>query len=337
MPRTGVSILTVRFAYGGAWRKHDAAARVLQRTLSMKRTALAFGVCLAAVSIGCDTFRWNFLGRDRPQQEEKGPLPGVPSVASLVMYLNDNSSRVQALRCVDIDIKADQGGFFTPHLRAKMMAQQPRNFLMSASALGSDVVDIGSNDQEFWFWSSKINPPYQFYASYKDFKEGRVRNLPFPFQPEWVMETMGMANFGPPERWTIESDNQKIRLTEKITSPQGQPMRKVIVMQRRVQTAPNPQVVEHLLLDDATGKEVAAARIMQVEIDPAKGGIVPTRLELRYPKDNVKLTLSLSRPEANPNVPIAAFQRQRMPGVTSFDLARMQPEGGVQRVQGLAP
>ncbi|MBX9678690.1 MAG: hypothetical protein K2X38_07985 [Gemmataceae bacterium] len=303
----------------------------------MKRFALAFGVCLAAVSIGCDTFRWNFLNRDRQQQDDKSPLPGVPSVASLIMYLNDNSSRVQGFRCTDIDVRVDQGSIIAPHLRAKMMAQQPRNFLMSASALGSDVVDIGSNDQEFWFWSSKINPPYQFYASYKDFKEGRVRNLPFPFQPEWVMETMGMANFGPPERWTIDNDNQKIRLTEKITSPQGQPMRKVIVMHRRVQSAPNPQVVEHLLLDDATGKEVASARILQVEIDPMKGGIVPTRMELRYPKDNVKLTLSMSRPEANPNVSSVAFQRQRMQGVTSFDLARMQPDNTVQRVQGTAP
>lgn len=303
----------------------------------MNRPHLAFGAILAAaLTIGCDSTRWNFLNRDRAPSD-KSPPPPVPSVAALVHYLNDNSNRIQALRCTEIDVRVDQGSLIAPHLRAKMMAQQPRNFLLSATAYGSNVVDIGSNDQEFWFWSSKINPPYQFYASYKDYQEGKVRNLPLPIQPDWVMEAMGMANYGPPERWTLDSDNEKIRLTEKTTSPQGVAMRKTIVLNRRPVAAPNPQVLEHLLLDDATGKEIASARIQQVEIDPQKGGILPRKMELRYAKENVRLSLSLSRTEANPPLTATVFQRQNMAGVTSFDLARMAPDAGLQRVQATAP
>src|SRR4029078_5880788 len=83
-----------------------------------------------------------------------------------------------------------------------MVCKKPGNFKLVASVVGNQAVDLGSNDQEFWFWISKAEPPYLFHCSYNDFARGGVR-LPFPFQPEWVMEALGMAEYGSPQDYQL--------------------------------------------------------------------------------------------------------------------------------------
>src|SRR5207253_1972708 len=117
----------------------------------------------------------------------------------------------------------------------------------------TQVADLGSNNEEFWFWLSKAPKPYQYYCSYEDLKKG-VPYLPIPFQPEWIMETLGLGPYGPVERYQLESDDktQTLRLVEMARSPQGTPLRKVIVMKARETKAPEPQVTHYLLIDETT-------------------------------------------------------------------------------------
>jgi hypothetical protein len=290
--------------------------------------ALAVTLLLTTL-VGCETFRWGLF---RPNDPDPTPPPGgVPTAASLVDYLNDNSRRIQSLRCTDIDITASQGiQSFT--IRGQMMAMKQRNFILAATALGSPVVDIGSNDNEFWFWSSKATPPYQFYCSYKDFEEGRVRELPFPFAPEWLLEVLNMGNYGPADRFTVEADNKSVRLIEKTKSPQGQAVRKVIVMNRRPVNAPAPQITGFYLYDDVTQKEICSAQILEVQLDRVSGALVPKKLALSMPSQGAKLTMAMSNMSVNPQLNPASFQRQPLQGVQSYDLARNG--GGIARTRG---
>src|SRR5438552_2183642 len=78
------------------------------------------------------------------------------------------------------------------------------------------------------------------------------------------------------------------------TSPQGTAVRKVIVFKRKPVQAPHAQVTDYLLLDDATGKEICAAHISEVQIDEQNtGAIVPKRIELRWPEQRLKLALRM--------------------------------------------
>lgn len=264
-----------------------------------------------------------------------GPSPtpltpsGVPTVESLVEYLNENASRIESLRCVDVDGTFQNYGF-----RAKMMAMKPRNFVMTASALGSPIVDIGSNDKEFWFWSSKAPDPLQYFCTYKDFEDGKVAQFPFPFQPDWVMEAMGMGPYGPASKYSLEHDAKTLKLVEKVRTPQGRTVRKVIVMNRNPVEAPLPQVQAYLLLDDATGKEICSAHVLARQVAPS--ALIPRRLELRVPNDGTRLNLVFNAMEVNPKLDAGQFQRQQLVGVQSFDLAR-GAVGGAVRSPGNAP
>jgi outer membrane lipoprotein-sorting protein len=286
------------------------------------------GLTLLALSAGCANTRWGFLNK-----EKERPVTGPPPTKEeIVAYLNANAARVDTLRSDDLHITVHAGAI-PIGLSGNLMTQKPRNFRMAGNALGNRVVDLGSNGQEFWWWISKDDPPDQYYCSYKDMEEGRLQSLPFPFQPEWIMETMGLGPYGPADKYQMEHDDFNLKLIERTRSPQGRMVKKVIVMKRSPQAAPNPQVTQYLLLDDASGQELCSAHISQTQV---KGGaMLPSRLELRWPAAKVRLDMTVNGVAINSQLPTTAFVRNPMPGVRSRDLAQMFNNPPVMRTQGI--
>lgn len=292
----------------------------------MNKVALSFGTLALAFLAGCGSTRWG----QNLKPEAPAPTGAAPSAAALVSYLNDNANRMQSVQVGGLDLDCYQKGK-SLGLRGMMAAQKPRSFRMNANAVGSRVVDLGSNDEEFWFWVKNSDMPQQFYCNYKDLDEGRVKVMPLPIQPAWIMETLGMGPYGPADKYTLESDAATVRLVERTTSPQGKPVRKVIVFNRRPVRPPQPQVLQYQLIDEATGKEVCSARIIDTQIDKKTAAVFPRRVEIHYPEQDVKLALKLDDTEINGTVTQTAFVRQELTGVESLDLARLHLDPAFKR------
>jgi hypothetical protein len=308
----------------------DRTRLIRGNTVRLKVRLICLGL-LTILTTGCESTRWNWLKPGGGDAPTKGGAS--PNVAGLVQYLNENASRVRTVRVDDLSIDATMGSQ-TIGLRGRVYAEKPRGFRMKVTALGKEEVDIGSNAQEFWFWAAKNPDPYQYFCSYEDLNEGKVRMMPLPVQPEWVMEAMGLGPYGPAEKYKLEShDAQSIRLVEKVKSPQGYPVRKVIVMNRKEMRSPAPQVSAFLLLDDATGNEICSAHITSTTVDRTTGAILPYKMELRMPTQKMKMALKMDGMTVNAQIAASAFQRQPMTGIEAFNLATGKTEA-FQRTQG---
>src|SRR5262245_43620548 len=233
----------------------------------MRRLALVFGFLTLLHGTGC-TPPWS-------KAIVTPPNPGryiseTPTAAQLISQLNDTSQRIQMLECRDVWIDARQGRQDVS-LPGSMVCQKNRNFRLTAKMVGQPAVDIGSNEQEFWFWISKAEPPGLYHCSYADLAQGRVRQLPFPFQPEWVMEALGMADRDPNAAYEpIRTTASTFDLIQKTVGPQGQPVRKITMFSR----TRNLLVVGHRL-EDANGKEVCTAQVLDWQYDDASRVAVP--------------------------------------------------------------
>ena len=261
-------------------------------------------VLLILASTGCESTRWNFLkpgsGNDvaasrqarRPDGREPYRRTSTKTPAASQSVRFDDVS-------VDATMNVGTANAQSIGLSGVILAEKPRNFRMKAGLLGKDEADIGSNGQEFWFWIARNPEPRQYYCAYKDLEEGRVQQMPLPIQPEWVMESLGMGQYGPAEKYQLEldKDGKMLRLIEKARSPSGQPVRKVIVMHRKPMVEPQPQVTAYLLLDDATGNEICSAHITAIKVD--HGVNVPYKMELRMPAQKMKMALKLDRRTVN--------------------------------------
>jgi hypothetical protein len=290
---------------------------------------LALGMVLVT---GCNTL---------PHRRDAAPAPAVtktalptPEPAMLVRYLNDNSRKIQGLRA-DVAMDCKQGGQ-SVGLDGTLACSWPRNFRLKAKALGQSAADIGSNDNEFWFWISKADPPYVYHCSYRDLNPA-VR-LPFPFQPDMVMAGLGLAEYDPNKSYRLRETPKYLELIEDSTSPQGQPVEKITVFNRmEVRNPGEPQVVAHVL-KDKQGHVIAQAVVHRVVVSRETGAVLPQHVSLSWPAERMEMEMRFRDVQVvrfDPERAAVLFQRTQLGNLTAYDLARRAVDGpGIQRAGG---
>jgi hypothetical protein len=300
----------------------------------MHKILTALGLATVALLAGCHN--WPNLRSHDAAPQARGPVE-TPDAVSLVNSLNDNSRRLVSLQAADVDILAKEGSQQVG-LAGVMSCTKPRNFRLQANVFGSQAVDMGSNDQEFWYWISKADPPYLVHCSYQDLaKPGTY--LPFPFQPDWVVEALGMGEYNPQGKYEVRAKGNVVYLIEQTNSAQGQPVNKVTVFSYTASSQGRPQVVAHVL-QDANGKEICSARILDVKYDQASGAVYPHRIKLSWPAQKIEMSMILDSVRVNTlndQARVAAlFTRPRLANVPTIDLAQVpaRPVSQIQRVRG---
>jgi hypothetical protein len=291
---------------------------------------LGTGLLLAAV--GCSG-----LGHKNTRVDQGGGRTAIvqPTAASMVSYLNDNARRMQGLTITDVTMEARADGQ-SGVVDGRLDCARPRNFRLRAKAAGQPMVDLGSNDQEFWYWISKANPPYVFHCGYEDLARGNV-TIPFPFQPEVILAALGMAEYDPNKQYEVRTGQRTYELIETVQGLNGQPIQKVTIFNRGPVSAEAPQVLG-LQLRDARGQTVCTATISQVQRDPATGAVVPRRVRIEWPSEKMELKMKLEGIRVAPidaGLAQSLFNRQTLSNLPSYDLARrkLDQPGDLQRVE----
>jgi hypothetical protein len=297
----------------------------------LTRRLLVLSVILAT---GCNTWMHRGGGTVADATPTGEQIP--TTAKELVDYLNVCSSRVTSIKSdMDMDCKA-QGQ--SVGLGAVMVCEKPRNLRLRGKLVAQPACDIGSNNDEFWYWIKQDDPPYLYHCSYDAMARGNVR-LPFPFQPDVVMAGLGMAEFNPdPNRYEVKVLAKTVELSENTVSAQGQQVRKITVFARtKVETAElargRPQVLEYKICD-ARGQDICKATVERVSVE--RGAIVPQRVRFSWPAAKMELALTLKSVVVNAPLNRESFSRSDLP-YRSFDLARWAPDAGstsIERVRG---
>ena len=312
----------------------------------MRQVILGLGLGALLVCCGCSNFgpRPATGGYDQVRFDAR-----QPSAASMVAYLNNNARHIQGLQCdITLDAKGPdgRGGTQSGVVGGTLDCQKPRNFRLMAKAAGQPMVDLGSNDLEFWFWIAKANPPRVNHCSWEALDRGGVP-LPFPIQPDMILAALGMAEYDTrkPYEVNIPKGGRTVELIESLTV-QGQPVKKITVFDRNRATGNQPVVIAYILRDDK-GRDICSATITAVHYDRATGAVVPKRLRLVCPREQTELKMALDHIRVapiQPNLAATLFSRRNLSNLAGFDLATqradmMLPQGQaeLQRVGGQSP
>jgi hypothetical protein len=280
----------------------------------------------------------------------KGPKPGdpLPKVQpdQLVTYLNERAARLQTLNYGDVRVATRSNGVPLPALHGNLAANQPRNFRMTGQggAMGAKV-DLGSNADQFWvyFDAPTVKPMFVF-ASHTDFESGKAK-IPggIPFEPDWVMQALGMMPLSPNNQYTASTD-QKTRtfmLSWPAVTPGGASVVKEIVFDGDPATGTKPQVKRHIVRD-TKGRmicvaEIKEARTVQLAVTDPRSGLPlaiqhPTRMVLKWEDQKFEMELELKTGEVNKPLTDEQtrrlFTRPNIPGATPLDLAKYEFTGG---------
>jgi hypothetical protein len=288
----------------------------------MRRLTVLAGLAAVLLLAGC-----------RPREITSGDTATAvkPTPDQLVAYVNANARLVQSVKSAEVQIDCKQAGDGVG-LVGSLVCTKPRNFRLKADLLGKPAVDVGSNDDEFWYWITDRDrradqPNYVYHCTYADMAEGKAK-MPFPFQPDMVVAALGLGDADPNKTYTVKDDDPKtVSLVEETTSAQGQPVKKVIVFNRSRSAPGKPQVLAHVLLD-AHGDEICRANVLDVQavtVDHDARAVLPSRVQLIWKAQQLEMTMRLYDVQANTVDPAKAprmFHREDLADKPSFNLAR---------------
>jgi hypothetical protein len=293
--------------------------------------AAAVGLSLLLLGSGCNIFG----ARPEPPDAKAPPVPHgstrTPSADELVGYLNRESARLQSIDTRDLSIDVRAQGTSVSLDSGSLLCQKPRYFKLVGKKFGSQEVLVGSNEDRFWFYVKRDPSDALFHCSYTDFDKGAV-DLPFPFEPEWVLEALGMANLAPNSAFRVDEDKSTYRLIE-TTTLRGQKVRKVTVFHKGTAWDNQPQVKARMMYD-AQDRLICAATIKSVSriaLDSGPGSkpvyaTCPQVIKLEWPAQQTELILDLGRVKVNGQLAMESFQMPHL-GSRQVDLGRDRPTG----------
>jgi hypothetical protein len=253
---------------------------------------------------------------------KQGAIPEV-TAQQLVGYLNAQSGRLQTINYGEATVTAREGDEFRdrlksmtyPTLHGHLAASQPQQFRMIVEGGGIPAkVDMGSNAQVFWV-AAKIptQQPIFYFASHTDFDSGKAK-LPggIPFEPEWVMQALGMTTFSPSLAYTVRTDekDRSYVLSWPGTTPGGMQIRKEVyfMVDDADANRNEPQIRKHVIRDKK-GRLICSAEVKAAKTIPAGGTDpqtkrpyvlqYPTHVVLRYEEQKFEMTLKLDKATVN--------------------------------------
>jgi hypothetical protein len=131
------------------------------------------------------------------------PRPGLSQasfdVEEFVAEHNRNAEAIQSLEARP-SIVAWMKNRPPVHADGRIALERPRNFDLTLSSFGQTKGDIGSNDEKFWYWISNKDQPFIYWCRYDELS---ASELPVTYQPDWIIEALGLKSITPDEAAAI--------------------------------------------------------------------------------------------------------------------------------------
>ncbi len=208
----------------------------------------------------------------------------------VIEVVNRNNSQIQSFSTN----RATLSGPGFPTLRASVAFQRPGRFRLRAeTGLTGAELDLGSNDELFWFWMRRNQPPAVYYCRHDQFAVSQARQM-VPFEPAWLIEALGVAELDPglPHQGPMFLPNNRLRIDTILNTPGG-PLTKVTI----IDGSQGWILEQHLY--DARRRLLAKSVATGHRRDPLTTLVMPTVVEINCPPAQLAMRIDLGNVEIN--------------------------------------
>ncbi|MDX1946822.1 MAG: hypothetical protein SFU86_15580 [Pirellulaceae bacterium] len=246
----------------------------------------AVGLLLAVFLVAAGGCRWNQMFRRTLTEPTPVAFTTLPTRDEAVAALNANSGRIQALQTQGATVSVPGA----PSIGAEIALERPRKLRFRAGGnLIGQQLDLGSNDQLFWFWAALAPEPSVFFARHDQFATSRARQM-LAIEPTWLIDALGVVQVDPAtilEDPTTAGDN-RVQLKTTLQASAGQFTRQILLHARY-------GWVQEQHLYDAAGRLVASALNSRHEYSAVDGVSLPKRIEVSMPDGQLRFQLDVDR------------------------------------------
>ncbi len=279
----------------------------------------------------------------QPQPTPKPLVQRTIDKTEFVAEHNRNAERIESLKA------RPSVGIAGRRLRSRtdgrLAMQRPRDFKLEMETLKGRVADIGSNDEKFWFWVQNDEDKSIYWCNYADLKSSE---LPITFQPDWIVEALGLKPIPPEEAAAIRVQEGPERGTTTLVFP---PIQNKADTYTRLMVVwnNNLRIKEYRILAGDRQTLVAQAVVKgykEHEVESAATSTtqrcyLPDQIQFDWKKEGLALDVAIQDVAINQLDPATRiFVEPRIPGYTRQNLANLklgQPNSSKTTVRRTLP
>jgi hypothetical protein len=259
------------------------------RQVLLAMAALGLGGCVALN-------RGTIAPRARPLAERTFDLD------EFIAEHNRNAESIKSLEAKPtIGVK---GRLMKAQADGRLGMVRPRNFKLELQSMGQTKANIGSNDEEFWFWVQSDDDPSIYWCNYADMESSA---LAVTYQPDRIIEALGLKPITPEEADGIKvertTDPNASALVFPPTKSRGETVQRIMVVSNYTR-----RIKEHLLYGSNRAQPPLAravvSRYKDFDLEKSDSGAfrscyLPESLKLEWKKDQLTLDVVLKEVTIN--------------------------------------
>jgi hypothetical protein len=261
-----------------------------------------------------------FCGAGCPwcQSQPLPPLPVVfqtaPSLSQVIEAVNHNNGQIQSFTTNQALLS---GPGWPASLRASLAFQRPNRLRLRAeTGLTGVEIDLGSNEELFWLWMRRNQPPAVLFCRHDQFASCPARAT-IPVEPEWLIDALGTTELNPnlPYEAPRVLPGGRLELRSVCQTPDGPNTRVTIV------DAVHAVILEQHVFD-AQNRLRASAVAEGHRRDPLTGLIMPAAVRLSVPPARFSMRIDLGNVRINclAGNEVELWRMPSYPGYPAVDL-----------------
>jgi len=263
------------------------------------------------VLVGLVAFCGSSCPRLVPHYAEPLPrvLPPSPSLEQVIQVVNQNSSQIVSIEATQATLSSPG----LPTLRADVAFQRPKRFRLRAQMVMAPEIDLGSNDELFWFWIRRNEPPAVYFCRHQQFAGSRAAEV-IPIDPDWLIESLGIVEFDPalPHQGPFPLPGDRLEVRTIRETARG-PTTKVTVIDGARGLVLQQQVY------DVGGRLRASAVARRHRRDPLTGLILPRTVDICCPATEFSTEFSMRIDLGNARINSLTNHRPELWTMPSYD------------------
>ena len=257
-----------------------------------------------------------------PPQEWTGTAQ--PTLEQIISGINRNSQMIRNFTTDSASVSVP-GGLIP--LQSRLTFERPKRLRIQGAVftLSGPEFDFGSNDVLFWLWTRR-DTNVMWYCQHDQYHTSPLRSV-FPFDPEWLIEALGIVEFKPTDQHfgpTRQTDGNW-EIVSHCQTPSGQFIKRTLVdskigwvVQQKLYT-PQEQLV-------------AMSKATKLKFDKGTGIYYVKQVEVQCQGMTGTMTIDLGSPTFNTTASFAPsmFDMPVYEGYRAVDLCGpdvLQPHG----------
>jgi len=244
------------------------------------------------------------------------PVPQVlapnPSIEDVARAVNGNAALVRSMSASYATLSSEGA----PSLRASISIEKPGRFRVRGShALTGPELDLGSNDELFWLWLKRAEPPTMYFARHAQQNSGAMRKL-LPLSPSQLVDAFGTPTIDPQasHQGPFQQGPDRLAIRSQLVGADGQAMFRTLVIDAR-----SAWVLEQQL-HDAAGNLLATVTNSSHRRDETSQAWLPHSIGLSIPSGKLSMTLYVDRWDVNLPLAPDTWQKPEQQGYPNVDL-----------------